>query len=81
MESVRHADLSQAAVELTAVGSSLHHAQNLDCPSWGNTKPVKGPGARGPLEWHEEGGKALQVQAASFAECKITVQVLENKQS
>jgi hypothetical protein len=49
--------------------------------SWGNAKLVKGPGAKGPLEWHEEEGKALQVQVASFAECKITVQVLENKQS
>lgn len=80
-ESVRDADLSQATAVLTVVGSSLHHAQSLGCPSWGNAKPVKGPGARGPSEWHEEGGKALQVQVASFAECKITVQVLENKQS
>lgn len=80
-ESVRDADLSQATAVLTAVGSSLHHAQSLGCPSWGNAKPVKGPGARGPSEWHEEGGKALQVRVASFAECKITVQVLENKQS
>lgn len=80
-ESLRVADLSQATAQLIAVGSSLYHALSLGCPSWGNAKPLKGPGARGPSEWHEEGGRALQVQVASFAECKITVQVLENKQS
>lgn len=55
--------------------------RTLASPSWKSAKPAKAPGARGPLEWHEEGGKALQVQVASFAECKITAQVLENKQS
>ena len=52
--------------------------------TWAEERWETGPGV--PGDWDPQGGDGergipLQVQAASFAECKITAQVPENKQS